>query len=194
MKHKKQFKSLLSGIVVLLLKLTVTMLYAQEAQQHISNSKNEHIISAHIQDKNTIGNYIGGQTITPLTSAIMIRPFGVHTDLVYHIKVFHNSIILKPTKDTDVRAVFDGKVLFAGKKNGFGYVVILEHTNQLRTIYIGLEHINSTIRKGVLVKEASKIGEVSHELNFQVVQDSKYIDPISIFLKKYRPLTPDNTL
>jgi len=183
MKHTKQLKSMLSIIVMLVVNLIGMTLYAQKAQQQISNSTNKDISNTHHQDKNTIGTYIGEQTITPLASAIMIQPFGVHRDLVYHIKVFHSSIILRPTKDTDVRAVFDAKVLFAAKKNGFGYVVILEHANQLRSIYVGLDHIEPTIKKGVLLKKASKIGEVSHELRFQVVQDGKYIDPVSFFLQ-----------
>ena len=196
---KKEFKKILSLIVVLSLYMINTLLYAQGIKQEILANEPKQVkpkvmYTTHIKDTNNIGTYRGKQTIVPLMSAVMIQSFGVHRDPIYHIKIFYNALTLKPTKYKNVQAVFDGKVLFAGKKSGLGYVVILKHSNNILTIYARLDHIAFNVKPGVLVKKASSIGLVSHTLLFQVVQDNKYINPMSIFIKRYIPINDTKIL
>lgn len=44
------------------------------------------------------------------------KVYGTYTDPIYGIKVFNESISLKPSqKDTKVKTVFNGKVIYADK-------------------------------------------------------------------------------
>lgn len=49
--------------------------------------------------------------------------------------VFHRGIDIAVPVGTPVRAIRNGRVLFAGNRRGYGYTVIIEHDNGDRTLY-----------------------------------------------------------
>ncbi|MEP6792054.1 MAG: M23 family metallopeptidase, partial [Ramlibacter sp.] len=59
---------------------------------------------------------------------------------------------------TAVRTIGDGVVDFAGVQNGFGNVVMIQHSNSDKTVYAHLSRID--VRRGQAVKQGQTLGAV----------------------------------
>jgi len=126
--------------------------------------------------------YKGKKTIAPFSPYTITKKYGTYKDPIYGIKVFNESISLKPKeKNTKVKTVFNGKVIYADKTAVLDNIVIIEHSNGLHTIYANLSQISPDIKKGKRVKKGYTIGRVSDELIFEVTQKSYHINPIRLF-------------
>jgi len=126
--------------------------------------------------------YKGKKTISPLDSYTITKKYGTYTDPIYGIKIFNESISLKPKKpNAKVKTVFNGKVIYADKTAVLDNIVIVEHKNGLHTIYANLTQISPNIKKGSKIKKGYTIGRVSEELIFEVTQKSYHINPIRLF-------------
>lgn len=126
--------------------------------------------------------YSGEKTIAPLDTYTISKKYGTYTDPVYGIKIFNESISLKPTQnDAKVKTVFNGKVIYADKTAVLDNVVIVEHINGLHTIYANLSQISPNIKKGTRIKQGYTIGRVKDELVFEVTQKSAHINPSTLF-------------
>jgi murein DD-endopeptidase MepM/ murein hydrolase activator NlpD len=126
--------------------------------------------------------YKGPKTIAPLDSYTISKKYGTYTDPIYGIKIFNESISLKPKKpNAKVKTVFNGKVIYADKTAVLNNIVIVEHKNGLHTIYANLSQISPNIKKGKKIKKGYTIGRVGEELVFEVTQKSYHINPIRLF-------------
>jgi len=126
--------------------------------------------------------YVGSKTIAPLKSYTITKKYGTYTDPIYGIKIFNESISLKPKgRNINVRTVFNGKVIYADKTAVLNNIVIVEHRNGLHTIYANLSKISPNIKKGQKIKKGYIIGRVNDELIFEVTQKSYHINPIRLF-------------
>lgn len=88
---------------------------------------------------------------------------------------------------TAVRAVADGKILFAGwRKGGYGRMIEVEHDSDYSSRYAHLQRVAKGIHSGSPVKKGQIIGYVgssgrstgSH-LHFEIYQNREYIDPLN---------------
>ncbi len=126
--------------------------------------------------------YKGRKTIAPLDSYTISKKYGTYTDPIYGIKIFNESISLKPKKaNAKVKTVFNGKVIYADKTAVLNNIVIIEHKDGLHTIYANLSQISPNIKKGKKIKKGYSIGRVKDELIFEVTQKSYHINPIRLF-------------
>ncbi|MBN2869778.1 MAG: peptidoglycan DD-metalloendopeptidase family protein [Campylobacterales bacterium] len=128
-----------------------------------------------------VGRYSGERTIAPLERYAVTKKFGPYTDPVYGIKIFNESVSLRPTEsDAKVKAILNGKVILAKPTAMLENVVIIEHDNGLHTIYAHLDKIAPTVQVGKRLKQGSVIGRVAKELMFQVTQRNAHIDPMQV--------------
>jgi len=126
--------------------------------------------------------YKGPKTIAPFSPYTITKKYGTYTDPIYGIKVFNESISLKPKNpNTKVKTVFNGKIIYADKTAVLKNIVIVEHSNGLHTIYANLSQISPNIKKGKKIKKGYTIGRVTNELIFEVTQKSYHINPIRLF-------------
>jgi len=131
--------------------------------------------------KHAIGRYRGPKTISPVGKAKLVKKFGVYTDPVYQIKIFNESITLRPyKKNAKVKNVLNGRVVFAKDTPLLDKVVIIEHKNDLHTIYAKMDKIAPTIKEGKKVKKGYVIGRVKRELMFEVTQKNRHINPLEL--------------
>lgn len=128
-----------------------------------------------------VAGYSGERTIAPLDGYIVTKRFGPYTDPVYGIKIFNDSVSLRPTEpDAKVKSVFNGKVILAKPTAMLENVIIIEHDNGLHTIYAHLNKIAPTVEVGKRLKQGSIIGRAGKELMFQVTQRNAHIDPMQM--------------
>lgn len=126
-------------------------------------------------------HFKGKKTISPLKSYTVKQKFGSYTDQVYNIKIYNENVILKSSeKNAPVRAVLNGKVVFAKETTVLGKVVILEHNDDLHTIYANLTSIPNTIKVNARVKQGNIIGRVYEDLAFEVTKKNAHIDPLEL--------------
>ena len=157
---------------------------AFNAKKKVVSNKNLPKVKKHGSSYQAIKTkrYKGKKTIAPLDSYTITKKYGTYTDPIYGIKIFNESISLKPKKaNAKVKTVFNGKVIYANKTAVLDNIVIVEHSGGLHTIYANLSRINPKIKKGKKIKKGYTIGRVSDELMFEVTQKSYHINPIRLF-------------
>lgn len=129
--------------------------------------------------------YRGKKTISPLDDFTIVKKFGPYEDPIYHIKIFNESISLKPkSSNAKVKNVLNGKVILAKKTSLLDNIVIIEHNNGMHTIYAHLDKIAPTIAKGKRLKRGSIIGRVNDELMFEVTQKNFHINPLQLIVNR----------
>ncbi len=125
--------------------------------------------------------YRGKKTIAPIDDYQLVKKFGPYTDPIYDIKIFNESISLKPKQaNAKVKNVLNGKVILAQNTSLLDNVVIVEHADGIHTIYAHMDMIAPTVKKGQKIKKGSVIGRVNDELMFEVTQKNYHIDPIEL--------------
>ncbi len=126
--------------------------------------------------------YSGERTIAPLDGYIVTKRFGPYTDPIYGIRIDNESVSLRPTdSDAKVKAIFNGKIIFAKPTAMLENVIIIEHDNGLHTIYAHLDKIAPTVVVGQRLKQGAIIGRVARELMFEVTQRNAHINPLEVF-------------
>ncbi len=169
---------------------------AQEETQRLAveNAKKQKIreksVSTDKSDIRQIGSsyqnshvkkYVGEKTIAPLESYRVKRRFGDYVDPIYKIKIFNESIVLSSkTSDAVVKSVLNGKVIFAKDTASMQKVIIIEHGDEIHTIYAHLSKIAPTIQVGQKIKKGYVIGRVDNDLTFEVTQKNFHIDPLEL--------------
>ena len=125
--------------------------------------------------------YRGKKTIAPLEKYTVTKRYGPYVDPIYQIKIFNESVLLKPARsNAKVMTILNGKVIMAKNTPLLDNVVIVEHTGGLHTIYAHMDKIAPRIKKGKKIKKGTVIGRVSKELMFEVTQKNYHIDPLRL--------------
>ena len=126
-----------------------------------------------------------GRLKLPLNGPILNK-FGRKRVKEYDSYIVYNGINVKATKGTHVKAVFDGKVLFAGELEGYGNLVIVGHGNKYHSLYGHLDDINVSVDKvvktGEIIGLSGDSGSLEGEvLYFELRRNGKPIQPIPWF-------------
>ena len=95
----------------------------------------------------------------------------------------HPGVDLKGATGDPVHVTADGKVVFTGRKSGYGNCIIVQHKNDFQTLYGHLSHIN--VDDGQQVKTGDIIGKVGStgrttgpHLHYEVRKNGKPINPV----------------
>ncbi len=114
---------------------------------------------------------------------------------VHNVWRAHRGVDFAAPTGTKVRASSDGKVKFAGNQNGYGKVVILEHSGRYSTLYAHLSRISPDLRPGTRVSQGDVIGAVGStgwatgpHLHYEMRIDGKHVDPMRVALPESKPL------
>ncbi len=99
----------------------------------------------------------------------------------------HHGVDFSAARGTPVRAVADGKILFAGwRKGGYGRMIELTHDATYSSRYAHLQRVATGIRNGATVQKGQVIGYVGStglstgaHLHFELYQNHEYIDPLN---------------
>lgn len=117
----------------------------------------------------------------PLDDFKVVKKFGSYHDPVYNIKIHNDSISLKPDRrDSVVRSVLGGKVIFAKDYNVLGKTVVIEHHNNILTFYSNLSTIAPGIKPGKKINARTAVGRVDEELKFKVTKGTTLVDPLEL--------------
>ena len=86
---------------------------------------------------------------------------------------------MKPKRpNSKVYNILSGKIVYVKQNQGIlSNVVIVQHSNNLSTIYSNLDRIAPTLRVGKWIKKGFVVGRVSDTLMFQATKNGKFINP-----------------
>jgi len=130
-----------------------------------------------------VTNYRGLKTIPPLKGKI-IKKFGSYIDPVYKIRIYNDSITIKAyKKNSIVRAILGGRIIYVGTSNGKG-IIIIKHRNNLFSIYANLEQISPILKKGLYVKKGQIIARIKNNLEFEITYKDHPINPLEVIALK----------
>lgn len=125
--------------------------------------------------------YRGPKTMPPLKKFVIVKRYGNYIDPIYKIKIFNESIELKPLIPNEkVRSVLNGKVILAKRTPSLDNVIIIKHRDGLYTIYANIDKIAPTIKKGRFVRKGYVIGRVTKKLTFEVTKKRYHINPLDL--------------
>ncbi len=127
-----------------------------------------------------------GASVTTFRRRVPAKKGSPKSTVVQTIKVpeFHIGVDMTAPKGTDVHAVGNAKVSFAGRRSGYGNLIILDHGRGYQTYYAHLSKIQKGIKAGVHVARGDIIGLVGStgrstgpHLHFETRKDARYLDP-----------------
>lgn len=129
----------------------------------------------------------GGQLAWPVQGEIT-STFGMRVHPTFKTKIVHTGIDIRAPQGTPVGAAGPGEVLFAGWLRGYGQVIIIDHGNNLSSVYAHLSSMS--VREGAAVRKGHTIGAVGNtgvatgaHLHFEVRVGGEARDPIK-YLRK----------
>jgi murein DD-endopeptidase MepM/ murein hydrolase activator NlpD len=109
---------------------------------------------------------------------------GKSTVRTFKVPGYHIGVDMTAPKGTDVHAVGDAKVAFAGRRGGYGNLIILDHGLGYQTYYAHLSKILKGVKAGVGISRGDVIGLVGStgrstapHLHFETRKDTRYLDP-----------------
>ncbi len=125
----------------------------------------------------------GGLLPFPVSGKV-VRDYGMTIDPVDNIESFHSGIDIAAPVGSVVRAVLDGKVKRAGDSHVLGRYVLVEHEQDVFTLYCGLSM--SSVLEGQVVQAGQALGETGNTgdipgggLHFEIRENGKLVDPMT---------------
>jgi len=123
------------------------------------------------------------ESATSATNFVLFPPVNGTISEPYNLKEKHYAVDIVVAKDTPIKAAADGIVIFSEWTAGTGYVIIIEHSQGLISVY---KH-NATLTKsqgdlvksGEVIATAGNSGELSTgpHLHFELWNDGYPINP-----------------
>jgi septal ring factor EnvC (AmiA/AmiB activator) len=113
----------------------------------------------------------------------VVLGFGPRKDPRYRTEVPHNGIEILPDLvvdsgvDSEIRAVYPGKVLFAAPFEGYGLTVIVHHPGRVFSLYAGLDEL--LVAQGDVLELGDPVGMTSGRVYFEVRRENRPEDPLA---------------
>lgn len=94
----------------------------------------------------------------------------------------HKGVDLCAKSGTSIFAALDGKVIHAGWKGAYGYCVIIEHSNGMRTLYAHAKQVcckvGDRVSQGEVIALVGTTGQsTGNHLHFEVIVNGRHMDP-----------------
>ncbi|MDX1513971.1 MAG: peptidoglycan DD-metalloendopeptidase family protein [Gammaproteobacteria bacterium] len=111
----------------------------------------------------------------------------------------HRGVDYAAPRGTPVRASGDGKVVFVGRKGGYGRTVVLRHGSAYTTLYAHLNGYAKGIRSGRRVTQGQVIGYIGStglatgpHLHYEFRVRGVHRNPLTVKLPKAAPVSPEH--
>jgi murein DD-endopeptidase MepM/ murein hydrolase activator NlpD len=114
----------------------------------------------------------------PVAAGVVSSPFGVRNG------VMHEGVDIAAPAGTPVNAADDGTIIFSGRLNGYGNVIIVQHSGGYATVYAhnqrNLVSNNQRVSRGQEIAEIGTSGRATGPiLHFEVRRDNHAQNPLA---------------
>ena len=117
---------------------------------------------------------------------------------ILHKMRAHRGVDYAAPRGTAVKASGDGRVVFAGRKGGYGRTIILRHGSIYTTLYAHLARFSKGVRPGKRVEQGQTIGYVGStglatgpHLHYEFRVRGAHRDPLKVKLPEAPPLAKE---
>lgn len=122
-----------------------------------------------------------GRLAAPVAGDV-VTPFGPREHPRFRTVTVSNGIEIRAPAGTDVRAVYDGRVVYAGWFRGYGKMVILDHGDQFYTLYAHASElykaVGELVGRGEVLAAVGDTGALDGPaLYFEIRQGGTPLDP-----------------
>ncbi len=107
----------------------------------------------------------------------------------------HKGVDYAAKRGTPIRASGDGKVIFAGRKGGYGRLIVIRHGGRYTTAYGHLRRYARGVRSGKKVKQGQIIGYVGSSglatgphLHYEFRVNGVHRNPLTVRLPEAKPV------
>lgn len=119
---------------------------------------------------------------TPTSHVSLSSPFGLRRDPFTGGRAMHNGLDFRGAQGQGILATGDGRVVFAGRKGGYGNCIEIDHGSGVVTRYAHLSGIN--VRLGQRVDRGQRIGRMGStgrstatHLHYEVRINGRAVNP-----------------
>jgi murein DD-endopeptidase MepM/ murein hydrolase activator NlpD len=118
----------------------------------------------------------------PIIKGWMSSPFGERVDPISGKKAWHEGMDFAGAKGSEVIAVANGVVVFAGYRDGYGQMVEISHGKDMRTRYGHhqevLVHAGQSVKRGdVIARMGSSGRSTGPHVHFEVLKEGRPVNP-----------------
>jgi len=115
--------------------------------------------------------------------------FGIRKHPLFGGYHFHKGIDIAVPEGTDIYPIKGGKVVYSSFDKGYGYNVIIEHEDGLKTRYahnmVNLVKVGDVVDKNMVIGKVGRTGlTTGPHLHFEVLKDDEPIDPGIVLANK----------
>lgn len=107
----------------------------------------------------------------------------------------HRGVDYSAPTGTPVKATSDGRIIFLGRKGGYGKTIILKHGEKYSTLYAHLSRYKRKLKRGERVKQGQIIGYVGKtglatgpHLHYEFRVNGVHRNPLTVKLPSAKPL------
>ncbi len=108
----------------------------------------------------------------------------------------HKGVDYAASTGTPIKSTGDGRIIFRGRKGGYGRVVIVQHGQRYTTLYAHLSKFHSKRRSGSYVKQGQTIGYVGMSglasgphLHYEFRVNGVHRNPLTVSLPHAKPIS-----
>lgn len=117
-------------------------------------------------------------------AGLVVKYFGENSAGRFGIPSVSNGIDIKTTPGSDIKAIYPGKILYAGPLRGYGKLVIIDHGNNYFTLTGGLGSITKKVNENVSAGEriatsSLHSGQLDEGFHFEIRLNTKPLDPLN---------------
>jgi murein DD-endopeptidase MepM/ murein hydrolase activator NlpD len=147
-------------------------------------------------DASRPGREQAARELTAPVTGTITSDYGWRSDPFTGRAAWHAGMDIAAASGEPVAACWDGQVVFAGQKGGYGNAVVVEHEGGWRSVYGHLSHID--VREGDRVAAGRKIAEVGStgrstgpHLHFELRYTGASVDPLQAGIYAANTVSPD---
>lgn len=107
----------------------------------------------------------------------------------------HKGVDYAAPRGTPIKASGDGRIIFAGRKGGYGNTIVIQHGQRYRTLYAHMNGFASNMRTGTNVRQGQVIGYIGTtglstgpHLHYEFQVNGVHVDPLSERLPMADPI------
>lgn len=125
---------------------------------------------------------VADKMLLPVSGKV-VREFGLNKDPLDDMDRFHHGVDIAASPGTPVKSAIEGKVAKIGSDAQYGRYVLLDHSDEVFTLYAGLNNIKvtqgQTVKAGEIIGDIAKTGDIKGGgLHFELREKGELVDPL----------------
>lgn len=132
---------------------------------------------------------------TPVDFRRISSRFGMRYHPILHRKRMHTGVDYAAPRGTPIKSTGDGKIIFIGRKGGYGNAIIIKHGGVYSTLYGHMSHFRRGMHYGKHVKQGQIIGYVGStgratgpHLHYEFRINGRFRNPLTVKLPDAKPI------